>query len=469
MNTYVLKLKYNTKNVEFVVIYFLGGIMKIIKTFATVLVLCATFSSALAFVACGAGNSTPSHTHTFGEWESDGNSHWKECPDDHEVSEKSAHKAGDEKQENVVAADVLSAGSYDAVTYCTVCSRELTRKTVSVSATGYPKGEADVWDGSADIFYAAGDGTKSNPYLIASAKQFALFANTVNEGNNCKGIYYSLVKDINLNGNEWLPIANKGGASFAGYFDGKGYTVSNYKITATQYGFGGLFGNNSGTIVNLSVKNYTVNVSDNNSGIRFIGSLAAYNSGTIKYCYASGKVAATYNSDLYIGGLIGYNTESGTVSTCYATGDVSGISEYSLVSAGGLVGANRGYIGGSYATGNVSSSNSSASAAAIAGGVVGNNEDRTSTVNSCFATGDVEAVGSKWKNFAGGVIGSQNGSTSNNYRVSIQIVVGTTNNEGSIADLSKLKSKAFLNQTFKYDESIWHLNDGEFPTLKVFD
>lgn len=51
------------------------------------------------------------------------------------------HTAGEVVVENEVASDCVNAGSYDNVTYCTVCNAEASRETVTVKATGHKAGE----------------------------------------------------------------------------------------------------------------------------------------------------------------------------------------------------------------------------------------------------------------------------------------------------------------------------------------
>ena len=53
-----------------------------------------------------------------------------------------AHVAGEAVKENDVAADCVTAGSYDMVTYCTLCGEELTRETTTVDALGHTEAEA---------------------------------------------------------------------------------------------------------------------------------------------------------------------------------------------------------------------------------------------------------------------------------------------------------------------------------------
>ncbi len=53
-----------------------------------------------------------------------------------------AHVAGSPVKEKVVAADCTTAGSYDMVTYCTLCSDELSRVSNTVAALGHTEAEA---------------------------------------------------------------------------------------------------------------------------------------------------------------------------------------------------------------------------------------------------------------------------------------------------------------------------------------
>ncbi|MCD8046681.1 MAG: hypothetical protein LUE90_08660 [Clostridiales bacterium] len=53
------------------------------------------------------------------------------------VTVNSGHTEGEAASENEVAATCTENGSYDSVIYCTVCGEELSRETVTVSATGH--------------------------------------------------------------------------------------------------------------------------------------------------------------------------------------------------------------------------------------------------------------------------------------------------------------------------------------------
>lgn len=135
---------------------------------------------------------------------------------------------------------------------------------------------------SIDIYadsYAGGDGSKTNPYEIATAKQLAKLARDVNNGNTPQaflGKYFKLTADIDLSGGIWMPIGkyyNKGYGNgenrlFFGKFDGNGHVIKNMHIQwegTDAWSAWGLFSTLQGasstnltTITNLIIENATV-------------------------------------------------------------------------------------------------------------------------------------------------------------------------------------------------------------------
>lgn len=135
---------------------------------------------------------------------------------------------------------------------------------------------------SIDIFadsYAGGDGSKTNPYEIATAKQLAKLARDVNNGNTPQaflGKYFKLTADIDLSGGIWMPIGkyyNKGYGNgenrlFFGKFDGNGHVIKNMHIQwkgTEAWSAWGLFSTLQGasstnltTVTNLIIENATV-------------------------------------------------------------------------------------------------------------------------------------------------------------------------------------------------------------------
>lgn len=135
---------------------------------------------------------------------------------------------------------------------------------------------------SIDIYadsYAGGDGSKTNPYEIATAEQLAKLARDVNNGNTPQaflGKYFKLTADIDLSGGIWMPIGkyyNKGYGNgdnrlFFGKFDGNGHVIKNMHIQwegTEAWSAWGLFSTLQGasstnltTVTNLIIEDATV-------------------------------------------------------------------------------------------------------------------------------------------------------------------------------------------------------------------
>lgn len=153
---------------------------------------------------------------------------------------------------------------------------------------------------SIDIYadsYAGGDGSKTNPYEIATAEQLAKLARDVNNGNTPQaflGKYFKLTADIDLSGCIWKPIGkyyNDNGKNrlFFGKFDGNGHVIKNMHIQwedadDNAKSVWGLFSTLQGesstnltTVTNLIIENATVekkrDFSPNGSGY-YVGVVA---------------------------------------------------------------------------------------------------------------------------------------------------------------------------------------------------
>ena len=130
---------------------------------------------------------------------------------------------------------------------------------------------------SIDIYadsYAGGDGSKTNPYEIATAEQLAKLARDVNNGNTFRGKYFKLTADIDLSGGIWMPIGkyygNGNNRLFFGKFDGNGHVIRNMHIQwedadDNAKSVWGLFSTLQGesstnltTVTNLIIENATV-------------------------------------------------------------------------------------------------------------------------------------------------------------------------------------------------------------------
>ncbi len=192
----------------------------------------------------------------------------------------------------------------------------------------------DEWDGSAvaDDFAAEEDGT----YLIESAADLAAFAEAVKAGDNFAGKTVTLNSNIDLAGNAWTPIGYgtinvpvtgnaRNEVSFAGTFDGQGYTISNISINPgsdddsanRKWGFFvGIAAD--GVVKNLTLKNVSVN--DVTRNMTAIGSLAGTLYGKVENCHVK-NVAIDGNTRLqYTGGLIGAAYNNAVIDKCSVDG-----------------------------------------------------------------------------------------------------------------------------------------------------
>lgn len=127
--------------------------------------------------------------------------------------------------------------------------------------------------------YAGGDGSKTNPYEIATAEQLAKLARDVNNGNTSQAFldkYFKLTADIDLKNGIWMPIGkyyNYGDGNgenrlFFGKFDGNGHVIKNmhiqWKGTDAKSAWGlfstlqGASSTNLTTVTNLIIENATV-------------------------------------------------------------------------------------------------------------------------------------------------------------------------------------------------------------------
>lgn len=201
------------------------------------------------------------------------------------------------------------------------------------------------------------------------------------------------------------------------------------------------FNESTGTIKNCSVSGGTI------TGSGVVGGVAGYNSnevsecsasaevhskssaggivgenikGTVKHCTSTGNVIFEGDgtrSNLYGGGIVGYN-DGGKIVACYRTS--GNVTDFEL--AGGIVGKNDGVQNGLgydgevvacyHRNGNVSAIDYKESGyPSYAGGVVGYNHN--SSVIACYHSGgDVTITTDYWLRYVGGIAGDSDGEIS---------------------------------------------------------
>lgn len=226
---------------------------------------------------------------------------------------KAALDAGKAKLEactNTVALDATLRSSQAAL------SAVLQDFTVSVDS-----GVADKWDGSSKA-QPSGSGTAASPYKLGTAAQLAWFADTVNSGS--RSACAVLTADIDLNRQEWTPIANSGvNNGYTGTFDGQGHVIHGICVTTgVSSRPQGLFGiiARTGTVRNVKAAGRVLVRQSSGAGL-----IAGENNGVLYNCEASAFLKNSYNAGSTgssvgnIGGIAGHMA-AGYIENCRAYG-----------------------------------------------------------------------------------------------------------------------------------------------------
>lgn len=247
------------------------------------------------------------------------------------------------------------------------------------------------WGGAGDFdtdWYT--NHTDATEYTLTNVSQLAGVAKLVNDGTtNFEGKTVKLACDMDLSDNAWTPIGDMS-KPFKGTFDGQNHVVSMKKgqLNASGY-FSGLFGATDGaTVKNVVMQGSTkIDCSSESSLMLYAGALIGRaNSSSVANCSnqmtftvilesAEGAVSTNIGglvgwsvltsfkacsnvgeisvkgsgsstTNVYVGGVVGFQNSSGQVSSvisdCYNTGDISSKAESSKSSsnsyAGGLIG-----------------------------------------------------------------------------------------------------------------------------------
>jgi len=184
-------------------------------------------------------------------------------------------------------------------------------------------------EGEYALKFAGGNGTKDNPYQIATSGQLALLQKYVNEEEaGYESAFYKVTADINLAGRNWIPI---------GSGDGSNLSTREYRRIFT-----GDFNGNNHSITNFNC------VVENDFNTTIAGLFGIFMGSSEKQIYdvkLEGSVVATGKcstpSTVVAGGLIGLVPLDGIISGCSFKGSVKSLAENDLLStttAGGIVG-----------------------------------------------------------------------------------------------------------------------------------
>ena len=321
--------------------------------------------------------------------------------------------------------------------------------------------------------FAGGNGSSSNPYKIESIDDWIELSESVQNGTTYAGVYFQMQNDIDFSGfYSFVPVGGwanmftvDGSKSFAGHFDGRGFSVLNLE-PSTYENYVGLFGKvTGGSIKNLKVINgyflgnmyiglligynagatvsdcYAETINNVSCNDTHLGGLIGYNAGSVSRCHFKGK--GEIMGYTYLGGLIGYNT--GTVSDCSSEGIVIGIAQTAQI--GGLIGYNAGAVSNCNSKAEVRQDYNPATTAtyyAHIGGLIGYNQ---AAITRCSSEATVITKG--LANRTGGLIGTNNGaSVTESFSTatvkSVLTTAGTFYTGGLIGQNSGVISKSYF-------------------------
>ncbi|MGM9983795.1 MAG: GLUG motif-containing protein, partial [Fibrobacter intestinalis] len=295
-------------------------------------------------------------------------------------------------------------------------------------------------------------------YEITTPEELAWFALQVNSGSTA--INAVLANDIvfgrdtaSLASVSWIPIGKDTSTAFEGVLDGRGFAIYGMKVQdsstkATDTLNLGLFGviARDGWVQNLSLQRASVYTNDSVSNV---GLIAGYSRGNLRNISAAGSVTSakgdghggsaggiagrasgvmdsvsfmgdSVQSKRYVGGIVGYATDSLTISNSTNTGAVSTSSYSSSYSySGGFVG----YVSSNSTVAISNSTNAGAVSAnstssysyshsdSYSGGFVGG-ANGTVTISNSTNTGAVSANSTSYSysdSYSGGFVGGANG------------------------------------------------------------
>lgn len=216
------------------------------------------------------------------------------------------------------------------------------------------------WTDNCSSAVISGGGTQNNPYIIDTAVKFAYIAWGINNGyTQWNTAFYKQTANIDLSAHYWNMMN-----SFAGTYDGQGYTLSGITNVDKTKTFA-LIETLSGTWINSGFVNVSISstASGTSTDVYNIATLAinATESSTISGCFVSGSVYGKVGGptrDCFVGGLV--VNSSGIIKNCYSSANVtsegsSGWSSASIRAAGIATNILAGTIESCYSVGTIRS------------------------------------------------------------------------------------------------------------------
>ncbi len=326
------------------------------------------------------------------------------------IADEAAEENGEEREKELVtffAGRRAAAASSSDLVLPASSSNLILPASASNLMLGTPRSSlGDLWENWDDADFSFLDGThgtggETDPYQISTAQELkglsllTAMGMSVEPGEgseeivgNYAGKYFELTANINLNGEDWIPIGYYEDSSqftgevphpFTGHLDGNGHTVSGYVLNEASWPNIGFFG----AMKDASVRDLTLDPDGVVNGEKYVGILAGTAEGTTIFnCEVSGAlegkgsvggvvgktidtvienvtaevtVNETSNAAGYAGGITGQAQESAIVDCSVHTSDnVNARIQGADASVGGITGQlNDSRIYNAYVTGTI--------------------------------------------------------------------------------------------------------------------
>ena len=242
---------------------------------------------------------------------------------------------------------------------------------------------SDKWDGNIASSFAGGSGSYADPYIVKTGGQLLLMKDYSHNGT-----YFVLAGNIDLDNKNWKPF------EFWGSLDGKGFSISNLRISRSEDNLG-LFSEVWGPVSNLTIKQVSIEAPSNNN----IGALcgSTHSDGEIKNCHVFFGTNSVILGNENVGGLIGCyaSYSSNELTNCSVTSSSNDIVVKGSGPVGGMIGcASSLTVKNCKVAANVSGTST-------VGGILGLNSTHGSYLSYCSFEGEVSGA-----NGIGGLIGS---------------------------------------------------------------
>ncbi|MGN0195805.1 MAG: DUF6562 domain-containing protein [Candidatus Cryptobacteroides sp.] len=211
--------------------------------------------------------------------------------------------------------------------------------------------ESEIWVAEQNLF--PGMYLKDGVYHIINAAGLVYFSDKVGKySDEMAGKTVLLDNDIDMSGIEFTPIgytiSSYANDSFAGVFDGQGYTISNLKASSNvaNYAAAGLFGTLTGTVKNVNLKDVEITSTHYAGGV--VGYISNNSGANVQNCTVVGgtvtsmaeQIEGVYDNGDKVGGVVGYIAASDYISGC----SVSNLTIKGYRDLGGIVGCTSGAV-----------------------------------------------------------------------------------------------------------------------------